>query len=170
MSCYIVMRFAQEIDRLTSRFNPNNPASNDHKFIIFHLGPLYVNNLHPALERIKSKADEGCGWEYCTEITWIARYFHLQADKFSANTALVRSVYKQILDGEILFLDHIKDHPVDYAVMRSSEYCERLLQLDEAHKFEFIHPEEIPEFYEKETTANENYQEKSRQGWRWNKY
>ena len=139
----------QEMDRLISRCELNNPASEDYKFMISQLGPFYVDNLHPALDLVKSKADEGCGWEYCTEITRIAKYLDLQPGELPANKALVRSVYKQILDGEILFLEHIKDYPVACAVTRSNDYCGRLLQLDEACRFGFIQPDEISEFHEK---------------------
>ena len=133
----------QEIDRSISKRQLNDPASNDYKFMMFQLGPFYVKNLHPALEFIKSKADEGCGWEYYTEIILIGKYLELQAEELSANRNLVRSIYKQILGGEMLFLNHIKDHPVDYAV-RSSDYCcNSLLKAGGAKKFTFLYPEEI---------------------------
>ena len=133
----------KEIDRLISKHQLNDPASDDYKFMIFQLGPFYVNNLHPALELIKSKADEGCGWEYYMEIILIGKYLDLQADELSANTNLVRSIYRQILDGEMLFLKHIKDHPVDYAVKASNACCKSLLKAGKIRKFQFLQPEEI---------------------------
>ncbi len=139
----------QGIDKIISRHGLNNPASENYKFMISQLGPFYVGNLHPALKLVKSKVDEGCGWEYYTEIILIGRYLDLQPDELSANKDLMRSIYKQVLDGEIVFLNHIKDHPVDFAVMRSNDCCESLLQTDEVQKSGFIHPEEISEFHEK---------------------
>ena len=133
----------KEIDRLISKHQLNDPASDDYKFMIFQLGPFYVNNLHPALELIKSKADEGCGWEYYMEIILIGKYLDLQADELSANTNLVRSIYRQILDGEMLFLKHIKDHPVDYAVRESDACCKSLLEAGRTQKFKFLQSEEV---------------------------
>ena len=133
----------KEIDRLISKHQLNDPASDDYKFMIFQLGPFYVNNLHPALELIKSKADEGCGWEYYMEIILIGKYLDLRADELSANTNLVRSIYRQILDGEMLFLKHIKDHPVDYAVRESDACCKSLLEAGRTQKFKFLQSEEV---------------------------
>lgn len=139
----------QEMDRLIARLALNNPGSNDYKRMIFQLGPLYVKHLHSALEILKSKADYGCGWEYHEEIVLIGKYLSLQEDKLSDNEDLLRMVCQQIIDDEMCFLDHIKDHPLKCVVRMPDAIFNSLLHVDRIRDLTFSNPSTLSEIIAK---------------------
>lgn len=140
----------EEINRLKTRYRMNT-VNDDYKLLISQLGPLYVESLKPALEFIKSKAEDECGWEYGAEIELIGKYMELHEDDScheSINRDLLKEIYQQLVDGEMRFLEYMKDCPVANAVKMSEILCDRLLNRGNK-RFEFISPDKVVEINEK---------------------
>ena len=139
----------QRINRLIFSYMLNDPESDEYKIVISNLGPLYVKHLHSALEALKSRADYGYGWEYHKEIALIEKYLSLQEDKLSDNEELLGRICQEIINGEMCFLNHIKDHPLKYVVKMSNIVLDSLLQVDGIRDYRFISPSDLFEITKK---------------------
>ena len=119
-----------EFDRLKNKFKMNTDTeSNDYKFMECQLAPYYVNSLRPALDTLKSEADEQCAWEHCQDFLSLMKYFYLQTDETSIrnNRKLLKYIYKQLLQNEIDYQNYVSNVPLIGITSYSSTITTRLL-------------------------------------------
>lgn len=117
--CMVVSR---EMDRLKNRYKIDDAESNDYKFMIWQLAPYYVGSLRPALEIMKRQVDNGCGWEYHTEIGPVGKYLDLQtneASDTSDNRKLLEELYLNLIYSEMSYLEFMTNFPLKCIVDNS---------------------------------------------------
>ena len=99
-----------EFDRLINKFGKNLDAeSNNYKFMECQLAPYYVNSLRPALDTLKSEAEEQRIWEHHHDFLSLMRFFYLQTDEKSIqdNVRLLQDIYLKSLTNELSYQEHI---------------------------------------------------------------
>ena len=158
--CMIV---AGEIDRLTVAAAREDAQENEnHDFMVYQFAPYYQQDLQKALAIIKHKTDNGCGWEYYTEIASIGKHLELQSDKSSDRSIdwkSLKDVSLKIVEDTLEFLKYMQTHPYEHAVNQSSVIIDCLLsaQCDSQHPG-LIDPEKVSEITKKKRRPDENYQ------------
>lgn len=149
--CMIV---AGEIDRLTVAAAREDAQENEnHDFMVYQFAPYYQQDLQKALAIIKHKTDNGCGWEYYTEIASIGKHLELQSDKSSDRSIdwkSLKDVSLKIVEDTLEFLKYMQTHPYEHAVNQSSVIIDCLLsaQCDSQHPG-LIDPEKVSEITKK---------------------
>lgn len=137
----------REIEQLRVKYGINDVKSEEYKFMVYQFGPYYTASLRPALEAIKSQAENECGWEYHIDIRFIGKYLDLQTDEIidaGSNLELLKELYLKLVSSELDYLEFMKDCPVDNAGGYSSIIIERLLAKKYgAPAYQFISKEEM---------------------------
>ena len=107
------------------------------RFLKKMLGPCYEDTLPPALLELQKYAMDGYGWQYVTELGYLARYCSFQASgchgKKIAGKNEIGKTYQMFINYELKYLDHIKDFPLRSAVEHACNLIDKMLSADSPH-------------------------------------